>query len=511
MSELYDEGHLLGLEVWRGDGQLLYADPNHPPGETQLPSHEQVLAEQGGPWVAESAHTSERGTETLDVFVHYDVGRTGTANVLVEVLMPPERIADQIHHTVVLLHVLIGGIVLTTAAALPLLRRRLLAVEYDASHDSLSGLFNRSALRARLEPVMSTVQANDGHQAALLILDLDGFKAVNDTLGHPAGDILLVQVAHMLRASTRPTDMVARLGGDEFAILMTGLSGVAEAEMIATKLLDLLRHGSYTVHGVELNVDASIGIAMLPDHGRDADLLLQRADVAMYQAKRAGTGVTVYDEATDTHDVTQLGLLVQLRRAIEAEELVLHYQPKARLATGDLAGLEALVRWQHPTRGLIPPNSFIPLAENTGLLRPLTEWISTSAITQAAVWRDEGLMLPVAVNISPRSLLEGDLPATVLRLLTSAALPADLLELEITETAIMTDPDRAVHVLRHLHTLGVRVAIDDFGAGYTSLSYLKALPVQTLKIDRALVAELLKSVRDEAIPSPSSSWATSSA
>ena len=306
-------------------------------------------------------------------------------------------------------------------------------------------------------------------------------------------------MAHTLRASIRPVDVVARLGGDEFGILLTRLPDAAKAEAIAGQLLDRLRHGSYTVHGIELSVDASIGIALIPEHGRDADLLLQRADVAMYQAKRARAGIAVYDEDTDPHDITELGLLAELRRAIETDELVLHYQPKARLGTGDIVGVEALVRWQHPIRGLLSPDAFIPLAENTGLMAPLTEWVLRHAIDQSARWREAGLMLPVAVNVSPRSLLDGDLPGTVLRLLADAGLPADLLELEITETAIMTDPEGAVRMLRHLQAMGVRVSIDDFGTGYTSLSYLKQLPVHTLKIDRAFVADILENTKDQAI------------
>jgi diguanylate cyclase (GGDEF)-like protein len=379
------------------------------------------------------------------------------------------------------------------------LRRRLLLREDQALHDSLTGLLNRGALRERLQATVARIGKDESVMAALLVLDLDGFKAVNDTLGHPAGDALLIQVARTLTRSLRPTDVVARLGGDEFAVLLTHLPDAASAEIISRQLLTKLRAGSYSVHGIELAVDASIGIALLPEHGRDTDLLLQRADVAMYQAKRANGGVTLYDEANDAHDVTQLGLLVELRRAIELDELVLHYQPKARLDTGDLHGVEALVRWQHPSRGLLGPDTFVPLAEHTGLMAPLTEWVLRHAVTQAGRWRDLGLMLPVAVNMSPRSLLDGNLAASLLALLAEANVTGDLLELEITETAIMTDPGRAVRVLRQLNAMGIRVAIDDFGVGYTSLTYLKSLPVHTLKIDRAFVTDMLTDPRDQAI------------
>jgi EAL domain-containing protein (putative c-di-GMP-specific phosphodiesterase class I) len=207
----------------------------------------------------------------------------------------------------------------------------------------------------------------------------------------------------------------------------------------------------------------------------------------------------VYDEATDLHDVAELGLLAELRRAIEADELVLHYQPKARLETGDIIGVEALVRWQHPVRGLLGPDAFIPLAENTGLMAPMTEWVLRRAIEQTTRWRDHGLVLPVAVNVSPRALLEGDLAGLLLRLLADAGLSSDLLEIEITETAIMADPDGVVQMLRRLQAMDVRVSIDDFGTGYTSLSYLKHLPVHTLKIDKVFVAGILENDQDQAI------------
>jgi EAL domain-containing protein (putative c-di-GMP-specific phosphodiesterase class I) len=260
-----------------------------------------------------------------------------------------------------------------------------------------------------------------------------------------------------------------------------------------------VRAGTFTVNGVELTVDSSVGVVLAPKHGTDVDVLLQRADVAMHQAKQANLGVAVYDEANDPHDVAQLGLLAELRRAIEQDELVLHYQPKLAMATGKLVGVEALVRWQHPTRGLLAPGAFVPIAENTALMSSMTDWVLRSAIAQAADWRRAGWTVPVAVNVSPRSLLDGDLAGTVLHLLAESGLPAELLELEITETAIMTDPARASAVLTYLGTLGVHVSIDDFGVGYTSLGFLKSLPVHALKIDRSFITDLLTDERDQAI------------
>jgi diguanylate cyclase (GGDEF)-like protein len=498
VSELFAQGRLVGLEVWRSDGRLIYADKRHPDTETRLPGNELARLQHDTAWF-EVPPTSDRGVRTLDVLLPYESGKDGVRDGVVEVLLPEGAIAAGVSRSTRQLDALALCLLMAASGSLFLLRRRLLAREHEAGHDPLTGLLNRSAMSERIRRVARAPLPADGRWAAMMVLDLDGFKAVNDTLGHPAGDRLLTQVADTLRASIRPGDIAARLGGDEFGILLTRLPEAARAEAIAGALLDRIRHGAYTVAGIELSVDASIGIALIPEHGRDADLLLQRADVAMYQAKRARAGIAVYDEATDPHDVSDLGLLGELRRAIESDELVLHYQPKARLESGDIVGVEALIRWQHPLRGLLSPDAFIPLAENTGLMAPLTEWVLRNAIDQSACWRETGLMLPVAVNLSPRSLLDKELPGTVLRLLADAGLPADLLELEITETAIMTDPEGAVQMLTQLQALGVRVSIDDFGTGYTSLSYLKQLPVHTLKIDRVFVADILENTKDQAI------------
>ncbi|MDQ1615154.1 MAG: hypothetical protein QOJ60_1093, partial [Actinomycetota bacterium] len=501
VAVLVDRERIAGLEVWRADGSLIYADRDHPDVESRLPTTERLRLQDPSTGIL-MVDGSRGGSQTLDIFLPYTTGPVNAptrTHGYVEVLTPRDEVAAQVANSTRTLYGLAATFLAVLTLVLLVLRRRLLLREDQALHDSLTGLLNRGALRERLQATVARIGKDESVMAALLVLDLDGFKAVNDTLGHPAGDALLIQVARTLTSSLRPTDVVARLGGDEFAVLLTHLPDAASAEIISRQLLTKLRAGSYSVHGIELAVDASIGIALLPEHGRDTDLLLQRADVAMYQAKRANGGVTLYDEANDAHDVAQLGLLVELRRAIELDELVLHYQPKARLDTGDLHGVEALVRWQHPSRGLLGPDTFVPLAEHTGLMAPLTEWVLRHAVTQAAQWRDLGLMLPVAVNMSPRSLLDGNLAASLLALLAEANVTGDLLELEITETAIMTDPGRAVRVLRQLNAMGIRVAIDDFGVGYTSLTYLKSLPVHTLKIDRAFVTDMLTDPRDQAI------------
>jgi diguanylate cyclase (GGDEF)-like protein len=347
--------------------------------------------------------------------------------------------------------------------------------------------------------VISSARIDPHRPGALLLVDLDGFRSVNDTLGHPAGDVLLGLVGAELRSSVRPGDILARLGGDEFAILLTDLAQEGNAADVALTVLDRLRSRTFEVDGIGLSVDASIGVVLIPEDGAHIDVLLRRVEVAMYQAKSARTGVIAYDEATDTHDVGKLNLLAELRRAIDNDELVLHYQPKARIADRRVEGVEALVRWQHPTRGLLSPDAFIPQAESTGLLGPLTRWVIGRAIRDAAHWDRGGLPLAVAVNVSPRTLLDGDLPATILGLLVASGLPSHLLEVEITETAIMTDPVGATHVLGQLRAMGLRVSIDDFGSGYTSLSYLKALPANTLKIDRCFITDMCVDDRDRAV------------
>ena len=313
-----------------------------------------------------------------------------------------------------------------------------------------------------------------------------------------AGDRLLVEVAAALGATVRASDLVVRLGGDEFAVLLRDVPG-ADAAVGAGQAVGAALQRSFLVDEVALEVGGSIGVAVSPQHGHDLEGLLRRADVAMYRAKRDGGGVRLYDEASDPHDKQQLGLLSRLRTAIETDQLRLHFQPKLALRQGQTVGFEALVRWQHPELGLLAPAAFVPLAERTGLIRPLTTWVLRAALRQCAQWRAQGWEIGVAVNIAPVTLLDPDLPAHLTALLAESGVPGTALELEITETAVMVDPLRAAETLRRLRVLGVAVSIDDFGAGYTSLSYLKSLPVAALKIDRGFVTQLLESPEDEAV------------
>jgi diguanylate cyclase len=364
--------------------------------------------------------------------------------------------------------------------------------------DELTGLGNRALMALELSKALDRRRDGDD-EVALVLIDLDRFKEINDTLGHHYGDRLLQLVGPRLTPGLRPEDVVARLGGDEFAVLLPGVVGPQQAEEVALRLHRSLLD-AFDVDGVALSVEASMGIAVSGHHGTDATILLQRADMAMYAAKRRIGGVRLFEPDMDTHSPERLQLLGELRLALQRRELVLHFQPKVSLPAGTCVGFEALVRWQHPTRGMVPPDEFISLAEGTGLIEPLTRYVLALALEQCAAWRAAGHEdLPVAVNVSARNLLESDLVEVVRDLLTAYDVPATCLVLEVTESAVMADPDKATEVLTRLHALGVAVALDDFGAGYTSLAQLRTLPLHELKIDRQFVTDMATRSDDEMI------------
>lgn len=368
---------------------------------------------------------------------------------------------------------------------------------HASMHDSLTGLPNRTLLAERFDTALED-GARTGSATGLLLIDLDRFKEINDTFGHHYGDELLSQIGPRLRAHVREGDTIARLGGDEFAVLLPDVGDLATATVIAGALQVALER-SFQVEGVGLDVEASIGIALSGEHGDDATTLLRHVDIAMYVAKSQNLGVFAYDSDSDGHSPERLALLGELRRAIENRELCLHYQPKVRISTGEVIGAEALVRWEHPTRGMIFPDDFIPIAEHTGLIRPLTTYVLAAALAQVKVWSDAGRALPIAVNLSARNLLDDGLPRQVAELLTAHDLPASLLKLEVTESAIMADPPGAARLLRELADLGVEISIDDFGAGYTSLGQLKNLPVTEFKIDKSFVMNMNRDASDAMI------------
>jgi diguanylate cyclase (GGDEF)-like protein/PAS domain S-box-containing protein len=357
--------------------------------------------------------------------------------------------------------------------------------EHQALHDPLTGLPNRTLFGERIGQAIRQAQRNKTRLAVALI-DLDRFKEVNDSLGHSAGDHLLIHVGERMSEALRASDTVARLGGDEFGLLLPELNAAHDILPVLERLQQGLEEPIH-VQSLPIGIEASIGIAIYPDHGEDAQTLIQRADVAMYDAKRDGCTYTFYDDDAHDYDVTSLTLVAELRRAIAERELVLYYQPKAALASGIVTSVEALLRWVHPERGVVFPDSFIPIAQETSLIGPLTLYVIEEALRQARAWREEGLELSIAVNLSTRNLLDRGFPRQVADLLRQWQVEPEQLELEVTESSMLANPTRAKAVLGELSELGIRLSIDDFGTGYSSLAYLRQLPIDEIKIDRSFV------------------------
>jgi diguanylate cyclase (GGDEF)-like protein/PAS domain S-box-containing protein len=354
----------------------------------------------------------------------------------------------------------------------------------QAMYDSLTGLPNRYLFSDRLNEALKAHRRSHA-SFALLVLDIDHFKEVNDALGHHAGDEVLKELAARLVRTVRNTDSVARLGGDEFAILVPGATETS-AEFVASRLANELEE-PVAVEGLSLNVDVSVGSVMFPRDGESADKLLRRADVAMYAAKGSGRGFARYDAGSDQNHPEALLLLGELRGAVDRGEFVLHYQPQLVLSTGKVESMEALIRWQHPTRGLLSPDQFIPLVQETSLIKPLTLFVIEEALKQCKRLSDSGYRVRVGVNLAMRNLIDQRLPDEIAALLDRYALPPESLELEITESSVMKEPRRSELVLSRLAAIGCRLAVDDFGTGYASLAYLTRLPVQEVKIDSSFV------------------------
>ena len=388
------------------------------------------------------------------------------------------------------LAVILAGVTLLAAAVRSQVAFRLLARMADlrrltAATDELTGLPNRRALYAEGASRLAEPQCR---RQALLIMDLNKFKEVNDSLGHHAGDQLLVQVGARLREHLRGADLLARLGGDEYAVLLDD-AGHDEATEVAVKLRAALEE-PFALEDIALHSSVSIGMALFPDHGPDLSTLLSKADIAMYKAKTSLQGHHVYCSADDADDTTRLQTVQELRTALSTDQLVVHYQPKIDLDTGDVHAVEALVRWEHPTRGLLYPDAFLHLVEESGLMPTLTRVVLARALDQAAAWDAQGQPLTVAVNLSGRQFTQPDLAATVAGVLAASGLPASSLELEITETVAMSNAAATGVTLRTLRELGVRLALDDFGTGYSSLAYLSEMALDSIKVDRAFVAGL---------------------
>jgi diguanylate cyclase (GGDEF)-like protein len=501
----YTSESVMSISVWNAGGRIVYSSEHDLIGK-RFPERDELSAAMRG----------KRSARVTDHPRHADLGR-GTlidASVplrfrlheppsgMLEVHMAYEPVAATITRDTRRLYVALTlGLVALwavmyriAAGASRELRRQSARNAYQARHDGLTGLPNRAAFYEAVDGALGAT-GDGGPRAAVMVIDLDRFKEVNDTLGHHTGDRLLRQATVRLREALRDSDVLARLGGDEFAVLLPTLASVESATAVAERIRGAFEQ-PFELQDITVHVGASVGIALAPDHGKSADELLQRADVAMYLAKESSGTHEVYDSATDPYSASRLAMVAELRRALSERELEVHYQPKASIATGEVDGVEALVRWNHPERGMIPPNDFIPLAEHTGLISRLTVYVLDAALRQCAVWRAQGLDITVAVNLSVRNITDTELPATVAGLLSDHRVDPSRLVLELTESTLMADPARAKEVLAQLDQMGVGLAIDDFGTGYSSLTYLSELPVSEIKIDRSFVMSMATSDGD---------------
>ncbi len=511
-GNLLQRGSVLVLRIRDVDGRVLFdaANPDAPPGRPIFEPAVQAAAAQG--MVSALTHVDDEGfaagpnsglpvIETF-VAVHSPANPSLVVGV-VEISVPYEPIAaqraqslDRLRFAIVIglaaVWLVLGIIV---ASVTRRVRRQSKRSEFMALHDTLTGLPNRALHADRVAAALASA-GRLGTDVALVVVDLDRFKEVNDTLGHRNGDEFLRIVAARLTGALRPGDTVSRLGGDEFGIVLPGATPES-VEGILRRLHEALGHEA-ELAGVAVSAEASMGYAMWPLDAETPETLLRRADLALFAAKTARSAIVRYHAGIDEFDPQRLSLIAELRRAITAGELILHYQPKVDATTGEVLAFEALVRWLHPVRGLVPPNDFIPIAESTGLIGPLTQWVVDSALAQLAEWSLTRPDLSIAVNISARNLRD-DLPGWILNRLANHRVKASQLVLEITETSFATDPVRATVLLEELHAAGVRVSLDDFGQGYTSLGSLGHLPVSELKIDRGFVVAMQHSPEDRAI------------
>ena len=395
------------------------------------------------------------------------------------------------------------ALILLFAALVPILRRvtrrireQMDEIEHRALHDGLTGLPNRALLADRIEQALLAARRTKTCPVVML-LKLSHLKDVNDALGHQAGDDLILRVAERLGAELRAGETLAHLGGGEFGVLLPQAS--LDAALRVDRRLHAALEAPFNVREIPLEASVDLGIAVYPEHGSDVQTLLSHAGVALHAARQGHAKTAVYHADADTSDADRLALAGELRRAIEQGELVVFFQPQASLETGRIVGAEALVRWQHPQRGFIPPNDFIPIAERTGLIKPLSRFVLAASIRQCAAWKSAGFDLQVSVNLTIPDLLDLDLPDWIGERLAETGVPAGNLELEITETTILADPFSVRQVLARLNEMGLRLAIDDFGTGYSSLAYLRSLPVQTMKIDRSFVMGMLEDANDATI------------
>jgi diguanylate cyclase (GGDEF)-like protein len=488
------------VKLYDHHGQILYSDQRSLIGDF----HEldgglvRALAGHTAGEVEEGTEEKHEGARTLEVYVPVHLaGHRDAPGAAFEVYLPYEPVATAIAEDSRRLYLLLGvGFALLYGTLFRIVAVASRRLRHQALHDGLTDLPNRTLLYERIEAAIG--RARPDSLAAVLLIDLDRFKEVNDTLGHDHGDELLEEVAARLRSIVRREDTLARLGGDEFAVLLTGMPTRSAVVDFAARAQEALGR-PFALREVVAAVDASIGIALCPDHGSGVNLLVQRADVAMYEAKRSRTRIETYAADRDPYSPARLALLGELREAIDNGELVLHYQPKVAVGSDRVIGVEALVRWNHPRHGLLAPAEFVPLAERTGAIGDLTRWVLDAALAQCRVWRDAGLDLPVAVNLAAANVIDPALPGLIEAGLARWDLPATSLECEISEHTVMGDPRRAIGVLEALRALGVRLSLDDFGTGHSSLAYLKSLPLDEVKIDRSFVIGMAEDGDDAAI------------
>ena len=369
-------------------------------------------------------------------------------------------------------------------------------ITHQAMHDSLTGLPNRALIIDRLNQAIEYANRNNT-RLAVFILDLNNFKEINDTLGHPEGDIILKHVAYRIPGALRASDTVGRLGGDEFAVVLPEIDE-EHALSVGKKIVEVLKPGFELTNQV-VDMSASIGISIYPEHGEDQSALIRHADVAMYESKKHGNHVTIYNSEIDTHTPWRLALMADLRIAIEKDELELYYQPQIDLKNHQVYGVEALIRWNHKTQGFIPPDQFIHFAENSGLINALSEWVICKAVLQLSIWQKSGLNIDVSINISARNLLDPTLPEKLYASIQKHKASAEHIKLEFTESTIMSNPEMVLGLMNNSKLKGVRYSIDDFGTGYSSLSYLKRLPVDEVKIDKSFILDMDKNDEDASI------------
>lgn len=513
-TPLLDSGSVLRLRLRDTSGRVVF-DAAHPDLGTQAGTDEEAAEAATGQVVRRLTHLNSDqvdarnhvGAHAVEVYLPVHVGGSSRQILgVLEIYLPYGPIARSVAASErLMLELIFVGLAALWALISAItwsvtrrLRRTAATNEHLALHDSLTGLPNRTLFADRASHAIAAA-GRSGATIAVVVVDLDRFKEVNDTLGHHNGDAFLRHVADSFERLVRPGDTVARLGGDEFGLVLDGVDSLG-----ARDVLDRLEQAlsvEVELGGVPVSAEASIGFAIWPDDGTEMDEILQCADLAMYAAKKSRAGIVEYSSALEHFSPARLALVSQLRRAIASDELVLHYQPKLELRTGRVVGVEALVRWQHPTRGLLPPAEFLEIAESTGLIDPMTDWVIEHALRQLAEWHAHSLTLTVAINVSARNLRDEHLPDKIFERLRAYDIAPQYLEIELTETAVITNPTRATAMLARLHDAGVRVSLDDFGQGYTSLAHLARLPLSELKIDRSFIAAMSSTRQDNAIVS----------